>query len=296
MNKHASLAVFAAIFSAGLCARTAAAGTLGGLKAKVESYAGCEAPPPPGEASIRTPAEVSAEAQKDPKLIDQLETYYAYEAFITGDPARCTPMALLRNSPDCPIILDELLFVSARRGQRAEFLEKCRRNPGGGATGFTKERMAGYCALIEKHWDDVAGLCASLVPSYVHVGYCRPYFASIIGDAGVCDGWKGIEGETAADIEQTRLECRGNAAFVKAFKASNVSLCGESQRCRVLMGDGPKVLAEMAGGLTSPTAQWFIKKHWNLKVKAARPPVAPKTPPSGFKGFACKVIKRVAGP
>ena len=93
--------------------------------------------------------------------------------------------------------------------------------------------------------------------------------------------------------KQSIAQCEGEASFGTAFKAKDLALCRGSERCRVLMGAGKEVAAEIAArDLTNPGGAWFLKSGWKAPVsRAIEPSAAPLAPPRklnlDFKGFSC---------
>ncbi len=234
----------------------------------------------------------------DPALVERLSYYFAYEAFASGNPARCAVLTKVINQAIlCRDVYEELNYTRARMGPRADFMRACLQRRDMTSRDISREQLPAWCAAIADNGNDPAVLCSKLLPmlsgfknpheSPPTMTECQAAFASYKGDASRCSTFP-------AD---RRAGCEGDAAFVKAFKAKDISLCGASERCQVLMGDGKRVLRGLSARMTSPAAQYVLTEGW--KTTVAVPSGATPAPaanaaavntaakPADFKGFVC---------
>lgn len=249
--------------------------------------------------TVIIPADIAKAVLAEPKLTDKLSLYYAYDGFAAGDPSRCSPLSkVMASEMQCRETFDELSFVRGRLGPRADFVKGCLRRRDMADRDISRAQLPAWCNMIADTADDPATLCAKLMPMFAgksahetppSVAECRATFSSLKGDDSSCGVFPA----------ERRANCQADALFARAYKAKNASLCGPSQRCRVLMGEGKQVAKEIAAGLTSPAAQWVLKSGWVTTIKATSPgaPSKPAPPPSSaaaagkapepFKGFVC---------
>lgn len=247
------------------------------------------------------PEELGSAAKTEP-LFTQLRTYYAHSAYALGDPGQCAPLAFLQMEADCRSDAKKLAIARAWAGPAATFTAACSQFEDPAGRRFSAE----CCALAATNRD--SGLCAKLVPKCAPtLEACRGFFAGLTGDAAACrDISPGAYSDckTAGDCQKERDECKGDAAFLAAFRAKDAALCRGSERCRVLMGEGKPVAREQAAALVkSPAGRWFVRREWqnpsrraadvlHPPLAAARPPRAPapretKTA-AAFRGFICE--------
>lgn len=221
-----------------------------------------------------------------------LVEYFTYVAYAAGDPAACKRLAVVDLDSACRENVASLNEMHAVMGEPWELVKACRQPE-------NKLQPPACCAALAKI-KDRSNACALMVPAcFKEQGACRAFWGRADGDAKACallplvenDGCKtdGCDKERAQNVAR----CEGDAAFARAFKAKDVAVCGGSQRCRVLMGQGKEVAAEIAAKkLQNPGGDWFIKGGW----KTPPPPPAPEagTAPTvarhqnlDYLGFTC---------
>lgn len=235
------------------------------------------------------PVEVAKAAMAEPKLLDRLQVYYAFQAYEAGSAAPCAQLAPIRWELYCRHVYGQLLFLHGKEASAAEFLKSCRQEPVGDFLTVRKGKLSEFCSLISQNWASRAAVCPQLSQFFEQApppGACE---AALSSSPSSCSGFEGEQLDN----------CRDEAAYAKAHKAQDIGACGASDRCRVLMGGGKQVLTKMASELTSPAAQWFLKGGSRPVVKkvpvpvaqpGATPPVAPAAQQSlNFQGFVCAV-------
>ncbi len=229
------------------------------------------------------PADVKSATAVEP-LRSRLLAYYTYTAAVAGDSSRCEPLSLLNLQESCIDNVRQLGFFPALMGTAEQFSAVCRGNAPDAiaksaemrpedvktARQYEGTRRAQCCTLA---WDTFKdpNACAKMVPNCIpSLSLCRAHYASFKGDPSLCasiqtDGKSGCR--DAEDCRSKREQCQGQAAYSTAFKAKDISRCGTSNVCRVMMGEGKQVLAEMEPGLKAPAAQWFLKGEWTAKKR-----------------------------
>jgi len=248
------------------------------------------------------PEEIDSAARAEP-LASRLMAYYTWSAFTEKNPSLCSPLKYLAVEAECRREAEELELKRSWVASAPEFKAACGQiQPLQG-----KKFSAECCALAGSNRG--SNPCAKLVPQCVpNSKACGAFFAGLSGDAGFCEqlqagmntGCSGVD-----DCQRQREECRSDAAFAQALRAKSLASCGASDRCRVLMGDGRRVLQEQALALQkTPAGRWFMGREWqNPSRKAAdvlRPPVqTQRVPvpaagalaakgPLSLKGFICE--------
>lgn len=248
-----------------------------------------------------------ARAAMTEPLHGRLVAYYAYAAYASGDPSLCSPLSVIGRGPEvvCRETASDLAFLRARVGSSAEFLKACRRSEDSPAPGASQE--ASQCCSIVVENRGRPDACAKTVPKcFPDAATCRAFYASSAGDGGACRSLpvpKGADctGGELGDCRKTHAaniaNCEGVALFKRAFEAKDILLCGRSEPCRAMMGEGKAVSQEIAAkDLRNPVGAWFLKTAWKKPYVAARSrgPVKPLPPVPGtaakqldFRGFVC---------
>lgn len=252
-------------------------------------------------------------------VLEQLRNYHLYTAFATNDPSFCDRLKYVKKDRVCRQDLADLQFWRDRLGSDQAFEKACRQ------TEYTETRLQdkaaqaktnACCAQVAAARASASPDCSSMVPNcFPDQGTCRAFFGSLRGDAASCDAIKlapgqGCESQAACKamgtgtpcdgspetfaarcaqlLEDDRENCRATARFAGAWRAKDASQCKGDERCRVLMGEGKKVAAEIAAEhLQTPGTQWFLNEGWKKPVvtstKLARDPkkqVVPQAPPA----------------
>jgi len=238
-----------------------------------------------------------ARAAMDEKLQSRLIAYYGYSAFASGSKAGCSTLAHLGKPQEerCLLLYGDLDFSRARFGTPAQFSAACRAVSGAGS---------GACCDVISAAFGKPNPCATVAGKCADAGSCRAYFGSYAGDPRSCASipapspeeckGEGCETQRAQDI----ANCEADAAFSRARKAGGAAACGGNQRCRVLLGEGKAVAAEIAAkDLNNPVGAWFLKSAWKVQVtvdrqREAPKPQAPANVPAGnksldFRAFVC---------
>lgn len=243
------------------------------------------------------PADASSPAVK--KLVNlavteavrpQLIAHFAYTAFAAGDPSLCDKLDVVDQAILCRHEYGNLRAARAAQGAPGELVEACRLPQ--------RDTAPGCCDLIAK-LPDRSNPCASLVPGcWSDAGMCRAFWdGEVNGDAKACPGARVLlDDDCKADGCRGRrtervARCVEVAAFARAFKAKDIGLCGDSARCRALMGEAPAVAAEInAKHLQNPAGAWFLKNGWKpppLPVEVPASTAAPRYPAADYRGFLC---------
>lgn len=323
MNRHAFILLAAAL----LCARTASAQAvlqrcdkpLADAELMVQTVADCSsarvafAPPvpPPGAAatvvkveystSSMTP-EVDLALQARP-MQGHLLDYFTYTAFAAGDPALCEPLAKIEIADECRQNYGKLVFRQALPAPSAQFVNACVRSEGERADASTAR-----CCELSAGARGRPAACGELASKCeTDEASCRAFAASARGDAGPCKALplvtSGCDPKVPGDCARYQAgevaKCEGAAAYARAAKAKDISLCGGLRECRVLMGGGKAVAGEIAAKhLRNPAGEWFLGggSKTPMRVGVRRVPVTAPAPagaaaapkvPAPFKGFTC---------
>lgn len=253
----------------------------------------------PAETVVTTtsslPVDLSRAAMAEP-LHGRLVAYYAYSAFASRDASQCAALSALGDEGLCRQAFADLQFVAARYGSAAGLDAACRRTDSESGPG-----AAACCTLMARSRND-PDPCAAMSPKCLDAGSCRAVFGSWRGDARPC---RSLPMPAAPDCsgedckrrhEAAIANCEADAAYAKAFKAGSAASCGGSQRCRVLMGEGKAVAAEIAAkDLKNPVGSWFLRSGWKTPTVVARSRAPMKPAPSAaaamkkleFRGFVC---------
>jgi len=255
----------------------------------------------PAETVVTTTSSLSVDlsraAMTEP-LLGRLVAYYAYTAFAARDASQCSTLAALGKPQEglCRQAFADLEFVAARYGAAAGLDAACRRTDSESGPG-----AAACCTLMAQSRNNPAP-CAAMSPKCLDAGTCRAVFGSWAGDARSCASLPPLPASECKGEECQRLhraavaDCEGDAAYAKAFKAGSAASCGGSQRCRVLMGEGKAVAAEIAAkDLKNPVGSWFLKSGWKTPTVVARSRAPMKAAPATdaamkkleFRGFVC---------
>ncbi len=330
MNRHALLLLAGAL----LCARTASAQDMLQRCEKpmadaaqiAQTAADCAdarrlvATPPPVAGPAATfekieystspmPADVEL-ATRSKLFAGHLQDYFVYTAFAAGNLSLCAPMDQgASTSRECRQNVGKLIFRSAFPAPTAEFVKACIRSEAEVADAQTAKccEMTAEVRGRPEACGPLAAKCATDVAS------CRAFAASTRGDSGPCKNLpletEGCNPKIAGDCQKYQAgeiaKCEGAAVYARAAKAKDISLCGSLRECRVLMGEGKAVAAEIAAKhLRNPAGEWFLNSGWKKPARVAvkRVPVtepavakagAPKVP-AAFKGFVCGEVMATA--
>lgn len=222
---------------------------------------------------------LAMEANADPghtRLVD----YYAFSAFVKKDPKACAPLAKVPESRMEAECLKEAaglgLDVSWSRPDQ-DFVNACLAQ--GGALKVGKE----CCGLVAR--SRARPNCAALTKCFSSENYCRQFFAARSGDAAACERLtpQDMDCGAPAACAAERSRCKDWAAYAAASRAKDAGRCGDSDRCRVLMGVGGRVLAERAAELEKgDLGRWFLGRGWerpHRKETVIKNPVP--VPPQG---------------
>ncbi|MCM2304497.1 MAG: hypothetical protein NDJ72_07320 [Elusimicrobia bacterium] len=272
----------AAVREVGACADSLAAAAA--LKAG-KTPGGAPAP------LLEAPAEIVAAATAEP-FSGELLAYAAYLAYSTSGPGACSPQPFGRWDNACQNLVLDLRAARAAVGSAAEFASACGQTDQPKSPAEAKE-WSQCCAKIAANIGRPSSCADALKQCTGSQADCRSFVSSLAGDAGDCALIVPGNPEScssAADCQRQKASCQGTALFVKAFKAKDAALCGASDYCRVLMGEGKKVAQEhRARLLKSPAGRWYVSRDWD---KAANPAPAAGQAPAKFatsiKGFSCE--------
>ncbi len=201
--------------------------------------------------------------QHDDDLRWKLLAYYKWRAFSAADAAQCLPMKDLRFLTDvhgavggdvlCRDLFHRLAFVRGYVEHSQDIRRLCMENVVNEGDKPDAEQLARYrkaCDIIVRPDVPVEERCAQAI-SYMpfppekrpkHVRRCVCDFGSMMG-GGEChedpgNNREGFLGPARYDSEKE---------FRAAYAAKNVELCGTSELCRGLMGQG-KAMAEAQAG------------------------------------------------
>lgn len=220
--------------------------------------------------------------------------YAAFSAYASGGADACAPQPYASWVDLCRSAVLDMVAARAAMGSSAEFVAACTgtdlpKNP-------AESKKRSECCALSAENRGRPNPCANLVPRCESdMGACQAYFSSLKGDAADCK--KIVPGNdascaSAADCQKQQADCRGTALFVKAFKASNIELCGASDYCRVLMGAGKKVVQDRAAQLLkTPAGRWYVNREWKPIIpRKAGGAVVPSSMgvAAAIRGFTCE--------
>ena len=251
---------------------------------------------------LSIPEDVSSPAAKDlllhaaPSAMRKvLAEYYSYLAFAAGDPAPCKRLAAIDCEDTCRENFASLNVMRAVMGEPWELVKSCR-------AAENKNTPTGCCAALAK-LKDRSNPCAQLAAvCFKEMASCKAFWGRAEGDSKACALLPVVEDPSCKlngckeERDHNVANCEGEAAYARAFKAKDVAACGGSQRCRVLMGQGKEVAAEIAAAkLQNPGGDWFLKGGWKTPPPPAPPPApesvpapaAARKPHLDYLGFAC---------
>lgn len=235
--------------------------------------------------------EIVDAATSEALSLDLLE-YSAFRAYAAGDLNACVPQPFVTWDNICRNDVLDLRAARAAVGSPATFTKACAatdqpKNPA------EAREWARCCGLIAGNIGRPESCAGALRQCASNQQDCRSFLSSLAGDAGNCRLL--VPGEpdsctSAADCAYQRRHCEGTALFVKAYRAKDINACGKSDFCRVLMGDGKKVVREHEAKLNrSEAGRWYVSREW---AKPAAPAPAPAATAAKFttsiRGFACE--------
>jgi hypothetical protein len=272
----------------------AAVAQVGACADALSAAAALQAGKTPGGAPaplLEATAEIVAAVTSEP-LSGDILTYAAFLAYSTGGVGACAPQPFGGWDNSCRNAVLDLRAARAAVGAPAEFAAACSQTDQPKNAAEAKQ-WAQCCSALSANIGrpnscaDKALLCSGSQAD------CRSFLSSLAGDAGDCKLIVPGDPESCtspADCQRQKTACQGTALFVKAFKAKDAALCGASDHCRVLMGEGKKVVQEHRARLSkSPAGRWYVARDWD---KAAHPaPSAGQAQakfPTTIKGFSCE--------
>lgn len=142
------------------------------------------------------------------------------------------------------VVKDRFFYAAARKepGARKRCLEFLKV----GSETFAPKSREKACDLWLEHWEDSKAACAAMTApgialpdkqeKWVH--HCPETLASFFGEDAYCRDFKGfVMNNDPLNPEECndKQECTDYGAFLKAHKAGDASLCGESGLCRWFM-------------------------------------------------------------
>lgn len=320
MNRHAFIILAAAL----LCVRTASAQAvlqrcdkpLAEAELMAQTVADCAgarvafAPPVPAPGASATVEKIEYSTAPMPAAVDlavrskplsgHLLDYFTFDAFAAGDPSRCDPLKQIETADECRQNFGKLIFRQALAAPAPQFVKACIRSEVERADATTTR-----CCELSAGVRGRPSACGELIAKCeTDEASCRAYAASAAGDGGPCKGLPletsgcdpKIPGECARYQAGEIAKCEGAAAYVRATKAKDISLCGGLRECRALMGAAKEVAQEIAAKhLRNPAGEWFLNSGWKTPTRVGVRRVAVMTPaaaaapkiPAAFKGFTC---------
>ena len=181
-----------------------------------------------------------------PLVIEDLLTYHQYRAFAAKDPAVCDALAPMEKhyfgisrtaAWGCREWYWDMAAANALTTRSGKFEEICRHSVAHDYPGMSGEDGLAICGIIAKQVDEPEKMCRSLVPRYLGpetIGACVNEFSRYSRDADVGKTQSGVP-----DLLFKRYVALDR--YVRAYKAKDAALCGESELCRVLMGGGDAI-------------------------------------------------------
>ncbi|MDP3544065.1 MAG: hypothetical protein Q8T11_16485 [Elusimicrobiota bacterium] len=262
----------------------------GSLAAASSAKAG----PPPGR---KEATKEIVDAATSESFALELLSYAAILAYVSGDLNACAPQPFASWDKICRNDVMDLRAARAAVGPSAAFTQACAQTDQPKSPAEAKE-WAGCCGLIAGNIGKPDSCAGALRQCASNQQDCRSFVSSLAGDDGNCRLL--VPGDpdsctSAAECASQRLRCQGTALFVKAFRAKDVKACGASDYCRVLMGDGKKVIQEQQAKLNrTPAGSWYVSREW---AKPAAPAPSAAAPAAKFvtsiRGFSCEAPMNV---
>lgn len=240
---------------------------------------------------LEATAEMVAAATAEP-LSGELLTYAAFLAYSTDGIGACSPQPFGRWADSCRNAVLDLRAARAAVGSPAEFAAACSQTDQPKDAAEAKQ-WAQCCSVLSANIGQPDRCADKALQCAGSRADCRSFLSSLAGDARDCSLIAPGDPESctsAADCQRQKTACQGTALFVKAFRAKDAALCGASDHCRVLMGEGKAVVKEQRARLAkTPAGRWYVGRDWD---KAANPaPSAGKELPkfqTTIKGFSCE--------
>lgn len=222
-------------------------------------------------------------------MAGELIAYAALNAYASGDVGACALQPLASWVDGCRESFLEMTATRAAVGPAAGYIAACRQTDQ--STKPDKVKKKEQCCTLVAGGIGRPNACAGMVPLCgADLGYCQAYMSSLNGDAANCKNLVAGNADGCVSADTCRREqenCRGTALFVKAHKAKNILLCGTSDYCRVLMGEGKTVVQERrAQLLKNPQGRWYVNREWKPgggQSEAGVPKLV-----TNIKGFSCE--------
>ena len=182
---------------------------------------------------------------------DDVIEYFQNRAFAAQDPEVCAGAAQVKKSYfgitrtgewGCREWFYDLATARALMTRSPEIETWCRRSHAHDYPGMPKEDGAKICAVIAKNIDRPEELCSKLIPAYMGTENhkaCVNEFSLYVRRDDIGRTQEGIP----PGIFNRYV---GLDSFTIAKKAGDPALCGESETCRVLMGQGSALARETA--------------------------------------------------
>ncbi|UPT75749.1 MAG: hypothetical protein M0D55_08800 [Elusimicrobiota bacterium] len=170
---------------------------------------------------------------------------------------------------------DRFFYAAAQKKPKARKL--CLQFLKSGNDTFAPESRERACDAWLAHWEDSKAACAALtVPGMAYaekqekwVKHCPETLASFYGEDSYCKEFKGFTmNNDPANPEECndKQECTDYGAFLKASKAGDAELCGESGLCRFFMTNKP----ESCGVYAKQLEDWYCGRFsWPEFAKAS---------------------------
>jgi len=181
-----------------------------------------------------------------PLIVNDLLTIHQYRAFAAKDPAVCDALAPLekhyfgisRTAPwGCREWYWDMAAANALTTRNGKFEDICRHSVAHDYPGMSGEDGLAICGVIARRIDEPEAMCRALVPRYLGpetVPSCVNEFARYSRDADVGRTQNGVPDQLYKRYVALDL-------YVRAYKAGDAAKCGESELCRVLMGEGETI-------------------------------------------------------
>lgn len=186
--------------------------------------------------------------------------YYQCIAYASNDRSLCSPLNFLKittNNPRgdghfdrgdyaCRDHIDDVVVTKALLTRSPETAALCFDQLT--KRGLDAGQARQVCAIIVDDFKDPAKLCSSVRALHLNfrlVGEdrkCEPLFRGLNGDTEGCK----LLPPTSHSYER----CFEYAAFVKAYAAQDITLCGDHPLCRVMMGGGAANCADYVDHMT----------------------------------------------
>jgi cytochrome c peroxidase len=181
-----------------------------------------------------------------PLVINDLLAAHQYRAFVAKDPTVCDALAPMekhyfginRTAPwGCREWYWDMAAANALTTKNGKFEDICRHSVAHDYPGMNGEDGMAICGVIARHIDEPEKMCRALVPRYLGmetVPSCVNEFARYSRDADVGKTQNGVPDQLYKRYVALDL-------YVRAYNAKDIAVCGDSELCRVLMGDGDKI-------------------------------------------------------